>query len=76
MDEYKKATLFNCGCIILVIVFNLLIGGWSVNYLLDFFLAKTIPFIGAAVIGLFVGEISVPVAVVVWILAYCGVMIG
>jgi NADH:ubiquinone oxidoreductase subunit K len=32
-----------------------------------FFLDKTIPWIGAVLIGLVAGEISVPVAVVVWL---------
>lgn len=63
-----------CGCWILVLVFNVLIGGWSVNYLLDFFLQKTIPFIGAALIGLVAGEVSVPVAIIVAILRFFGVM--
>jgi hypothetical protein len=46
----------------------MLAGGWSVNYLLNFFASKVIPFGWAMVIGLFAGEISIPVAVVVAIL--------
>jgi hypothetical protein len=63
-----------CGCFILVMVFNLLVGGWSVNYLLAYFMSETIPFIGAALIGLIVGEISVPVAIVIAILQYFSVL--
>ena len=66
--------LTSCGSLLLVLLFNLFIGGWSVNYLLNFFLGKTIPFIGAAVIGLVAGEISVPVAVVVALLRAFGVL--
>lgn len=62
-----------CGCAVAIILFNLIAGAISVNYLLLVFLGKTIPSIGAAVIGLFVGEFSVPVAIVVWILKACGV---
>jgi len=59
-----------CSCLIwfAVVVFNILVGGWSVNYLLEFFANKMIPFFWAAVIGLFAGEVSVPVAAVVAIL--------
>ena len=56
------------GCILSILLFNLLLGGWSVNFLLDFFLARTIPFVGAAGIGMVVGELSVPVAIVMFIL--------
>ncbi len=65
---------FKCGCYLLVVVLNFLIGGWSVNYLLLVFLEKMIPFWGAGLIGLFSGEITIPVAVVVWLLKYFGVM--
>lgn len=70
-QESAGTTLVNCGCLL---IFNLLIGGWSVNYLLDAFLGKTIPFIGAALIGLVAGEVSVPVAIVVWLLRLFNVM--
>lgn len=63
-----------CGCWIVIVVFNIFVGAWSVNYLLLEFLGKTIPFLGAALIGLFAGEISVPVAIVVWLLKAFGVM--
>lgn len=70
----KDNSLVSCGCGILLIAFNISIGSWSVNYLLGFFLDKTIPWIGAALIGLIAGEISVPVALVVWLLRAFGVM--
>lgn len=62
--------LFQCGCVVALLVFNVWLGSWSVNYLLEFFLNKTIPFLGAALIGLFAGEVSIPVAVVVSVLKY------
>ena len=70
----NSVNLVSCGCGILIIIFNIFVGGWSVNYLLEFFLNKTIPFVGAALIGLFAGEISIPVAVVIAILKYFGVL--
>jgi hypothetical protein len=70
-EKGSGASLVSCGCLL---IFNLLLGGISVNYLLDVFLGKTIPFIGAALIGLVAGEFTVPVAFVVWILKSFGVM--
>lgn len=64
----------SCGCMFLIVVFNLLLGAWSINYLLMFFLAKTIPLIAAIIIGLFAGEFTIPLAIVVWILHACGIM--
>lgn len=76
--KYRRSndgnSLASCGCGLLIVVFNLFVGGWSVNYLLQFFLAKTIPFFGAMLIGLFVGELSVPTAIVVALLKIFGVL--
>lgn len=71
-DLSEAAMTGSCGCAI--VIFNLFIGGWSVNYLLGFFLDKSIPFIGAALIGLFAGEVSVPVAIVIWLLVAFGIL--
>jgi hypothetical protein len=62
------------GCYIVILAFNLFFGGWSVNYLLDIFMGKMIPFFWAMVIGLFTGQFSVPVALIVWILKMCKVL--
>jgi len=62
-----------CGCWIAVFVFNLLFGGWSVNFLLSL-LDKNIPFFWDIVIGLFTAEVTVPIAVVTWILRHFGVL--
>ena len=51
-----------CGCWIAVLVINLLIGGWCLNYSLDFLIGKQLPMIAAAPIGLVAGEITIPVA--------------
>lgn len=67
-------SLATCGCYVLFIVLNLALGGWSVNYLLDFFVSKTIPFLWATVVGLFIGEFSIPAAIVVKILAFFGIL--
>ena len=63
-----------CGCLLLLFVINLVVGGWSVNYLLMFAVGKTIPMIGATVIGIIVGEVSIPLAIVVAILQWAGIL--
>jgi len=74
MDTRVDGSWFKCGCYALVIGFNLILGGWSVNYLLLFFLENTLPFFWATVIGLFVGQFSVPVAIIVKILESFGIV--
>ena len=69
MNDNKESSV-SCGCFLVLFVINLLAGGWSVNYLLEFFLHKAVPFVGATVIGLFTGEITIPVAVVIAILKW------
>lgn len=49
------------------IILNLTIGAWSVNEILSW-LDKDIHFIFDMLIGLFLGEMSIPVAIVGWLL--------
>jgi len=74
MSNKDNSGFMSCGCILLVLIFNLTLGGWSVNYLLVALGNSPIAFWGAALIGLFVGELSVPVAIVVAILTAFGVL--
>jgi hypothetical protein len=73
-STYEEDPVISCGYALLILAFNLWIGGWSVNYLPAFFLDKTIPALGAALIGLIVAQISVPVAIVVALLRAFGVL--
>lgn len=70
------SVLFNLsgGCILAFVLFNLLVGGWSVNFLLGVLLIE-IPFVGDMIIGMFIAQISVPVALVILILRAFGVAI-
>jgi len=63
-----------CGCYLALFLFNVIVGGWSVNYLMVFFLDKTLPFLGVVLIGMFAAEVSVPVAIVIVILKFFGVV--
>lgn len=62
------------GCFIVLFFFilNITVGTWSVIEILSWF-GKTIPIWGSILIGLFVGEFSIPIAIIGWILRMCGV---
>ena len=72
MSRYSKSSdgssLVSCGCGLVMLVVNLIFGATSVNYLLTTFLGKALPFGWAMITGLFVGEFTIPTAIVVWIL--------
>jgi hypothetical protein len=58
--------------VLMVLLINLVVGAWSVNEILSWF-NKDIPTIADAIIGLFAGEVSIPVAIVGTILKAFGV---
>lgn len=65
----------NSGCfkfVICIILFNIFLGGWSVNLILSWF-GKDIPFFFDSIIGLFVAALSFPVAIVGSILQAFGI---
>jgi len=70
----KAKTLGNIefGLNLSIILGYLALMGWSVDYILSW-LSKDIPFIGDMVIGLFAGTVSIPVAIVGYILKLFGV---
>jgi len=70
----SSVSLPACGCWIVVLLFNILAGAWSVTYLLEFFTDKTIAWGWSALLGLIIAEISVPIAIVVKILELAGVL--
>lgn len=64
----------NTGCLTIIVIglINISIGAWSVIEILSWF-GKSIPLLGSIAIGLFAGEISIPVAIVGWILKLFGI---
>ena len=57
-----------CGCFLLILVINLVVGSMAFAYSLDAFFAKDVaPFIDI-VGGLFLGEAVIPIAIVCWVL--------
>ena len=71
MDDNE--TTIKCGCYLLVLLCNLIFGAMSVNYLLEIFLNKTIPFLGALIIGMVAGQFTIPTAIIIWVLKYFNV---
>lgn len=68
-----------CSCLALagVLIFNLLLGGISTQYVIQFWGAYLthhpilIPFWVCALAGLFLGEIAVPAAIITWLVSFC-----
>jgi hypothetical protein len=67
-----KSSKIGCLAQIIIILLNATVGAWSVVEILSWF-GKSIPLIGNVIIGLFAGEISIPVAIVGYILKVFGV---
>lgn len=61
-----------CGLVSSIVLLNLIAGGMSVAYILAWF-GKDIPMIMDVIIGLIFGEISIPIALVGYILKLFGV---
>lgn len=64
------------GCVVQLVLVGLVFyfGGVCVNYLLAFFVHKTIPLFWAMVLSLFTAELSTPVAIILWILVSTGIL--
>jgi hypothetical protein len=57
-----------CASFLSIFVINALFGAWSVSYLLSF-AGREISTTGAVIIGMLVGEITIPIAVIVKLLS-------
>ena len=61
-----------CGLVSSIVLLNLIAGGMSVAYILSWF-GEDIPIVMDVIIGLIFGEISIPIALVGYILKLFGV---
>jgi hypothetical protein len=61
-----------CGCYAALILFNILLGKWSIDYIGMTGFGVTVPVLPAIIGGLLLGEFTVPAAILVWILAASG----
>ena len=72
MKNYKSVTFLGCTVQILMLLVYLVLGTWSSHIVLSWF-NKDIPMIADLAIGLVTGSISIPVAIVGYILQVFGV---
>lgn len=61
------------GCAVVVGLFNLFIGTWTFSYDLWIIFGKQAPLLIDAICGLILGEVTVPLAMVLWLLNVGGV---
>lgn len=61
------------GCCLSIVLFNLFVGWWSIDFISNQVFNKNLPFIADLIIGVIAAELSVPIAVILWILRSCGV---
>jgi hypothetical protein len=72
----KTAAVVTFGCVLLIIAFNVCLGGFATQYVVDFWgsymthKAVRVPLLPCAIAGLFLGEVSVPAAVVTWLISF------
>lgn len=69
----KTDTSIGCGCMLFAFVMNLLVGHWSVVYCLWFALEARAPEWVAYLAGFFMGQFTVPLAIIFWVLEKAGV---
>lgn len=72
MEDFDFFSLFSCLFYLVLLVIVFLLAGWSVNYLAGLFLLKTVPFFVAMLIGIFIGEVTIPVAITIYLLKLFG----
>lgn len=76
MNETKSEGVMNCGCLLMVLLLNVTIGGLLVRYDVQFWASYfkgtqvAIPMFPCAIAGLFLGEIALPVAIITWLLSF------
>ena len=62
------------GCVLLIIVLNLLFGGVSFDYCLWNIFGKDIPWYGDVACGFLAAQVTIPLSIILWILKICGVV--
>jgi len=58
-------------CYLVVFILTVLASGQSVEYCLYVFVGKSLPFWVACILGLIIGEITIPLAIAMWCLGFC-----
>ncbi len=64
------------GLVIVLVIFNILIGGWATQYTVQFWASYikgvqvSVPFLPCAFAGLFLGEVAVPAAIATLVISF------
>lgn len=64
------------GCVVILLVINVLLGGVSTQYVVEFwggYIKQTpvdVPFWICAVSGLFLGQFTIPLAIITWLISF------
>lgn len=64
----------SCAAYIIVIILNMVVGGWAINYILFNLFQTSVPTWAASIAGLFIAEPAVIGALIVWLLKLAGVV--
>jgi hypothetical protein len=72
MSNHAKVNI-GCGCMVIVALLNVTLGGVLFDYCLQSYFGKDIPWYGDAACGLVTAEFVLPFAIVAFILKLCGV---
>ncbi|HYT42591.1 MAG TPA: hypothetical protein VEP90_09610, partial [Methylomirabilota bacterium] len=56
---------------VVFLITNMLLGAWSLNYVLMIFIGKHIPIFATILGGLVLGQFTVPLAILCWIIKLC-----
>ena len=75
MNRYIRENIFGgggtcCVLLLLMLAINLIFGGMCTEYCLHYWFNRHVPFIIASIIGLVAGELTIPAAVVTFLLVY------
>ena len=73
MSRNGGEVLTGCGCWIIFAIVNLTLGALCFDYSLSYIFAKDVPWYADMVCGLFLGEFTIPAAIICWILNMCGI---
>jgi hypothetical protein len=68
-----KALGGGCSCLLMILIFNLAFGGITFDYVMFSLLGKDVPWYADMFAGTILGEFTVPIAVICWIIRLCGV---
>ncbi|NCN07746.1 hypothetical protein GW933_03560 [Candidatus Falkowbacteria bacterium] len=76
MNRDTTASSGSCGCVLVFILINLLLGGICTEYVVEFWssyfkeVAVDVSFWPCALAGLFLGEITIPLALFTYIMSF------